>query len=105
MGKSWAKGSKRSSRYVSSAGVMTNNKQSWDDEPASTRMHLGVRILWTVIAGYAVLALAAWWMLEAWTTHLLGSAGAILGALVALRLDRSRRPRPSKDRPHDGWIA
>lgn len=120
-------------------GVMTNEEQRRAATPRSASpkpwerdtdapMHLGIRVLWSAIAGYAttviVIALLSalrpsvlsalgrtvtgdvTWMLDARTTHLLGVAGAIAGILLTLRRHGGGRPRSrgSQERPHDGWI-
>ena len=74
---------------------------------------LGVRVLWAVIAGYALLALTATIanqlvgdVLSTTTVHLLGTAGALIGALLVVRDhgDRSKaRSVRTARRPHDGW--
>ncbi len=91
---------------MSSTGIMTNEKPQWGDASTPARMCRGVRVLWSVIAGYAIVAFTASWMLDARGTHVLGVVGAIIGVLVTLRQDRDGGPpRPTKDRPHDGWIV
>lgn len=74
---------------------------------------LGVRVLWAMIAGYALLALTATIadqivgdVLSTTTIHLLGAAGALIGALLVVRDHNGRstaRAVRTAGRPHDGW--
>ena len=87
----------------------------WGDEPTARPSSLGVRTLWSGIAGYAVLAglavfadMAAGGIFSTTAVHLLGGAGAAIFALFAVRshdADRPARPVRSANRPHDGWIS
>lgn len=72
-----------------------------------------MRVLWALIAGYALLALTATIadqlvgdVLSTTTVHLLGAAGALIGTLLVVR-DHNRRSKPrsvrTAGRPHDGW--
>ncbi len=98
------------------SGVMKNEHQRrpWETaSPAARDMHLGVRVLWAVIAGYAavvvpIAALSA--VLPTSLTdvmHFLGVGGTIVAVLVTLRRHGPDKPRslPAKERPHDGWIG
>ena len=72
-----------------------------------------MRVLWALIAGYALLALTATIadqivgdVLSTTTVHLLGAAGALIGTLLVVR-DHNGRSRArsvrTAGRPHDGW--
>ncbi len=77
--------------------------------------HVGVRVLWGAIVGYATVAIiavvvdtAAGGAWSALMTHSLGAFGAVACALLGARTGSDHSPRrsaPTGDRPHDGWIS
>lgn len=89
--------------------------EPWADAPTDPRPNLAVRVLWSAIAGYAVLAglaafadVAAEGIFSTAAVHLLGGTGAAIFGLLAVRShDEARPARPprSANRPHDGWIS
>ncbi|WP_436793816.1 hypothetical protein [Actinospongicola halichondriae] len=91
-----------------------NRQRPWEATSAAPGdIHLGIRVLWAVIAGYAAVVLPIALLSAALPTvltdemHILGVGGTIVAVLVTLRRHRAddRRSVPAKDRPHDGWIA